>query len=225
MKGARFCYAYPHPAVTTDVVLLTVRHQRLELLLIKRAREPFAGSWALPGGFLEIDEDLEACALRELAEETGIRDVYLEQLGTFGRPDRDPRERVISVVYYALVSAQRLHPSAGSDAAETAWFALDELPPLAFDHREVISTARRRLATQLNDPTIAFQFLPEVFTLGELQQVYETLLGERVDKRCFRKWLLALNRIEATGDLRRTAKRRPARVYRLKNPDQVEILH
>ena len=224
MATGNFCYEYPHPAVTTDVVLFTIREQRLKLLLIKRAGPPFAGSWALPGGFLEIDEDPETCAQRELKEETGIQDVYVEQLYTFGRPDRDPRERVISVVYYALVPTERLHPKADSDAAETGWFALDALPGLAFDHQEVIAMAHRRLVAKLDYSTIAFQFLHETFTLGELQQVYETLLGQAVDKRNFRKWVLALNQIEQTGELRRTGIHRPARVYRLKNPDRVEII-
>lgn len=224
MPTDTFCYAHPHPAVTTDVVLFTIRSQRLKILLIKRAGEPFAGSWALPGGFLEIDEDLDACAQRELREETGIGDVYVEQLYTFGRPDRDPRERVISVVYYALVPAQRLNPKPGSDAMETGWFALDALPSLGFDHQEVIAMAHRRLVAKLDYSTIAFQFLPATFTLGELQQVYETLRGEALDKRNFRKWVLALSQIEETGELRRSGIHRPARVYRLKNPEQVEIL-
>jgi 8-oxo-dGTP diphosphatase len=224
VKTETFCYPHPHPAVTTDVVLFTILGQRLKILLIKRAGEPFAGSWALPGGFLEIDEDLDACAQRELQEETGIRDVYVEQLYTFGRPDRDPRERVISVVYYALVPAERLNPQPGSDATATGWFALEALPNLAFDHREVIAMAHRRLVAKLDYSTIAFHFLPETFTLGELQQVYETLRGEAVDKRNFRKWVLALSQIEATGELRRSGVHRPARVYRLNNREQVEIL-
>jgi len=224
MATGNFCYEYPHPAVTTDVVLFSIREQRLKLLLIERAAAPFAGSWALPGGFLDIDEDLEACAQRELEEETGIRDVDLEQLYTFGRADRDPRERVISVVYYTLVPTQRLYPIAGSDAARTSWFALDSLPRLAFDHQELITMAHRRLLAKLEYSTIAFQFLPQTFTLGELQQVYETLRGEALHKGHFRKWVLALNQIEETGELRRTSVHRPARVYRLKSRDQVEIL-
>lgn len=224
MATGKFCYEHAHPAVTTDVVLFTIREQHLKVLLIERAATPFAGSWALPGGFLEIDEDLEACAQRELEEETGIRDVYLEQLYTFGRPDRDPRERVVSVVYYALVPADRLHPRAASDAVQTSWFAVDALPRLAFDHQEVIHMAHRRLLAKLEYSTIAFRFLPQTFTLGELQQVYETLRGEAVDKRNFRKWVLALDQIEETGELRRTGVHRPARVYRPKNREQVEIL-
>ena len=224
MSSPAYYYQYPHPAVTTDVVLFTIRDQRLQILLIRRAGAPHAGAWALPGGFLEIDEDLEACAKRELEEETGIRGVYLEQLYTFGTPNRDPRERVISLTYYALAPADRLQPKAASDAAETGWFALDNLPPLAFDHDQIIRCAHQRLIAKLDYSTIAFQFMPESFTLSELQAVYEILLDDSVDKRNFRKWILALEQIEETGELRRRGKHRPARVYRLRNPDRVEII-
>ncbi|PVV15672.1 MAG: NUDIX hydrolase, partial [gamma proteobacterium symbiont of Ctena orbiculata] len=124
----RHCYDYPHPAVTTDVVLFTIRQQTLSVLLIQRANHPFQGMWALPGGFLEIDEDLETCAKRELMEETGITGVYLEQLYTFGNPQRDPRERIISVTYFALSQSDSLSPKASSDAAQAAWFPINELP-------------------------------------------------------------------------------------------------
>ncbi|MGA7982463.1 MAG: NUDIX domain-containing protein [Chromatiaceae bacterium] len=218
------CYAYPHPAVTTDVVLFTLREGKLQLLLIRRGGEPFAGAWALPGGFLEIDEDLPHCAQRELEEETGIAGVYLEQLFTFGRPGRDPRERVISVAYYALTPSEGLTLRPASDAAEARWFPVGNLPPLAFDHDEIIRTAHQRLVAKLDYSTIAFQFLPETFTLSELQAVYETLLDAELDKRNFRKWALALDQIEETGELRRRGNHRPARVYRLKNRERVDYL-
>ena len=220
----QYCYRYPHPAVTTDVVLFTIRADRLHLLLVQRGNPPFQGNWALPGGFLEIDEDLEACAERELAEETGVNGVYLEQLYTFGRPGRDPRERVISVTYYALAPAGRVSPRAASDAAEVAWFAIDELPRLAFDHADIVRLAHRRLVAKLDYSTIAFQFMPETFTLGELQRVYESLLNARLDKRNFRKRILSLDRLEETGGLKRTGNHRPAREYRLKHPERVEII-
>lgn len=219
-----FSYPYPHPAVTTDIVVFTIRDQQLKLLLIQRKGPPHEGMWALPGGFLEIDEDLEACAKRELKEETGIDEVYLEQLYTFGRPGRDPRERVISVTYYALLPSDRIELRAASDAADAAWFSLDQLPPLAFDHNEIVQQAHKRLVAKLDYSTIAFQFLPETFTLSELQAVYETLLNEELDKRNFRKWVLALEQIEKTGEQRRSGNHRPARVYRLMNPERVEIL-
>lgn len=219
-----YSYVYPHPAVTTDVVVFTVIDERLQLLLIRRSGEPFRDRWALPGGFLDIDEDLDACAARELAEETGVTGVYLEQLYSFGRPDRDPRERIISVAYYALVPANRIKVRAASDAAEAAWFPIANLPELAFDHGEIIAMAHQRLVAKLDYSTIAFQLLAETFTLGELQQVYETLIDAELDKRNFRKWALALEQIEETGELRRRGSHRPARVYRLRERDRLHYL-
>jgi 8-oxo-dGTP diphosphatase len=220
---AQYCYPYPRPAVTTDVVLFTLRQRRLQLLLIRRARPPHAGMWALPGGFLDMDEDLDRCAARELAEETGLQGLYLEQLYSFGRPDRDPRGRVISVAYYALAPAQRLAtPSAASDAAEVAWYPLNALPALAFDHADIIAMAHQRLAAKLEYSSIGLQLMPETFTLSELQQVYEAVRGQPLDKRNFRKRMLALGEIEETGRLRRNGQHRPAREYRIKHPQRVE---
>lgn len=210
-------YAYPHPAVTTDIVVFTVRDEQLQVLLIRRGGEPFHGHWALPGGFLDPDEDLEHCAARELQEETGLAGLYLEQLYTFGQPNRDPRERVVSVAYFALVPAQRLTGiRAASDAAEAAWVPFDTLPPLAFDHGEILAVAHQRLTAKLRYSAIAFELLPERFTLRELQRLYEILLGEPVDKRNFRKWALGLAQLEETGERRSTGHHRPARLYRLK---------
>ena len=220
----QYCYSHPHPAVTTDIVIFSIREQKLKLLLVKRAREPFAGSWALPGGFVGIDEDLEACALRELEEETGVTGVYLEQLHTCGSPTRDPRERVISVAYYSLIPSDRLNVRPASDAKAVAWFALEDLPAMAFDHADIVTMAHQRLVAKLDYSTIAFQFMPEEFTLSELQTVYEIILGEPLDKRNFRKRVLALERIEKTDRLRRNGNHRPASLYRLKFPRRVEII-
>jgi len=219
-----FCYRYPHPAVTTDVVLFTIRDEKLQLLLIRRRNPPFRGQWALPGGFLDMDEDLAACALRELKEETGIGNVYLEQLYTFGKPGRDPRERVISVAHYGLAPSESITLKPDSDAAEAAWFAFDELPELAFDHREIVEKAHERLVSKLEYSTIAFQFLPKQFTLSELQDVYETIRSEPIDKRNFRKWILGRNLIEETGNERRNGSHRPAKLFRNKHPGRVEII-
>ena len=220
-----FSYRYPHPAVTTDVVVFTIRDGRLSILLVERANPPYQGEWALPGGFLDIDEDLDACAARELAEETGIRGVYLEQLYTFGATHRDPRERVISVTYYALVPQDALStPRAASDAADVGWHSFENLPALAFDHAEIVAMAHRRLVAKLDYSTIAFQFMAETFTLSELQSVYETLLNQSLDKRNFRKRILSLDLIEETGRLCRNGKHRPAREYRAKHPKRVEII-
>ena len=216
--------AQPLSAVTSDVAIFSLRERRLELLLVKRANPPFQGHWALPGGFVRKDEDLEQAARRILAEETGVRGVYLEQLYSFGCPDRDPRGRVISVAYYALIPSDRLELHAATDAEAVAWFALEQLPELAFDHREVVAMAHRRLAAKLDYSTIAFQFMPEKFTLSDLQEVYETILREEIDKRNFRKWVLALERIEETQETRRDGAHRPAKLYRVKQRDEVEFI-
>ena len=217
-------YEYPHPAVTTDIVIFTIRDGRLKLLLIRRGAEPFKGKWALPGGFVGIDESLEDGARRELQEETGVSDVWLEQLYSFGAPDRDPRERVITVAYYALIPSDRLEIRAATDAEAVGWFALDELPELAFDHARIVAMAQERLAAKLDYSTIAFQFMPAQFTLSELQRVYEIILGEEIDKRNFRKWVLALEQIEETGEQRREGAHRPAMLYRVKEPGEVKII-
>ncbi len=219
-----FCYEYPHPALTTDIALFTIRDEKLAILLIRRRAEPFQGCWALPGGFVDPDECLEDCALRELAEETGITGVYLEQLYTFGKPDRDPRERIISVAYYALAPCEVLSPVAGSDAAEVAWFNLDALPALAFDHQDIIHLAQQRLRAKLDYSTVAFGLMAETFTLGELQKVYETIRGEALDKRNFRKHILALGILAETGASRRVGNHRPAKLYRVARPGAVHYI-
>jgi 8-oxo-dGTP diphosphatase len=220
----KYCYQYPHPAVTTDIVIFTVRDQQLKVLLIRRKGTPYKGKWALPGGFVDIDEDLEQSAKRELAEETGVKGVYLEQLYTFGAPKRDPRERVITVAYFALIPSQKQKLRAATDAEAVDWFAIDQLPKLAFDHQDIIGTAHQRLIAKLDYSTIAFQFMPKEFTLTELQTVYEIILQQEVDKRNFRKWVLALENIEETGNERREGPHRPAKLYRVTNPGEVEII-
>lgn len=219
-----YCYQYPHPAVTTDIVVFTIRDSKLKLLLIRRKGDPFKGKWALPGGFIGIDEDILDCAKRELAEETGVSGVYLEQLYTFGSPQRDPRERVISIAYYALIPSDQIQLQAATDAEAVDWFAMDEIPELGFDHRQMVSKAKQRLTAKLDYSTIAFQFMPMKFTLSELQNVYETILEEELDKRNFRKWVLALDNIEETGSERRNGAHRPAKLYRVKNPKVVDII-
>ncbi len=219
-----YSYEYPHPAVTVDIVIFTIRDDQLKLLLIRRAGEPYQGKWALPGGFVALDEDLEQAARRELEEETGVAGVYLEQLYTFGKPDRDPRERVITVAYYALIPSDKLQLRAASDAEAVGWFGLDELPELAFDHPKIVEMAHERLVAKLEYSTIAFQFLGETFTLSELQSVYEIIQREPLDKRNFRKWVLAMEQIEETGEARRDGPHRPAKLYRVIRPGTVAII-
>lgn len=219
-----YSYEYPHPAVTVDIVIFTIRDARLKLLLIRRAGEPYRGKWALPGGFIHLDEALDASARRELEEETGVSGVYLEQLYTFGAPQRDPRERVITVAYYALIPSDKLQLRAATDADAVGWFGMDELPQLAFDHTDIIAMAHERLVAKLDYSTLAFQFMGGDFTLSELQSVYEIILREELDKRNFRKWALALEQIEETGRERRDGAHRPAKLYRLKEPGTVAII-
>jgi len=217
-------YEYPHPAVTTDIVIFTIRDKQLKLLQIMRGGDPYKGKWALPGGFVQLDEDLESGARRELSEETGISGVYLEQLYTFGSVDRDPRERVITVAYYALIPSDKIELRAATDAEAVGWFSMDELPKLAFDHKKIVDMAHERLVAKLDYSTIAFKFMPEEFTLSELQDVYEIILREEMDRRNFRKWMLALDQIVETGGERREGAHRPAKLYRAINPDKVEII-
>ncbi|RME79539.1 MAG: NUDIX hydrolase [Chloroflexi bacterium] len=197
---------------------------QLKVLLVKRKSWPYAGMWAIPGGFVGIDESLEDAAYRELAEETGVsRDtVYLEQLYTFGRPDRDPRMRVITVAYFALVSADKLHPKAASDAEDVAWFSIYDLPPLAFDHDEILDYALTRLRYKLEYTAVGFQLLPEKFTLRELQHVYEIILGTKLDKGNFRSKLRKTNVVEMVEGYRETGGR-PARLYRFRDDAVAEI--
>lgn len=191
-----YTYEHPHPAVTTDVVLFTPSDRGLRVLLVRRGAPPFAGHWALPGGFVGIDESLDDCARRELGEETGIHGARVEQLGAFGAPDRDPRERVISVAYVAMIPADLAAATAGDDAAEAAWHDPDDMPPLAFDHNDIVAVARRHLAAGLDDPGFAFDALPDVFTLEALRAVHETVLGRALDDGAFRAHMLSSGLIE-----------------------------
>lgn len=174
-----YSYEYPHPAVTTDVVVFSIREGELAVLLIERGAEPERGRWAIPGGFIDIDEDLEAAARRELREETGVDARDLEQLHAFGQPDRDPRERVITVAYITILRMDEVSVRAASDAAEAAWFPMRDLPELAFDHREILALAHERLCTRMADPATVRRFLPDVFTTAQLEAVREAVLGAR----------------------------------------------
>jgi len=213
-------YDYPRPAMTVDPVIFTLREDSLQVLLVQRGEPPFAGSWALPGGFVRLEESLEEAALRELSEETGLTEAYLEQLYTYGEPERDPRGRVVTVAYFALIPADApVRMEGGSDAAQARWFPVDQLPHLAFDHAQIVTYALRRLRYKLEYSAVGFELLPDEFTLSELQYTYEIILGEKLDKRNFRRRILDAGIIEATAHLR-TGEGRPARLYRYR-PDAV----
>ncbi len=217
-------YSHPHPAVTTDIVVFTVQENTLKVLLIQRKAAPFEGEWALPGGFIQDRESLEACALRELKEETGLDGIYLEQLYTFGEPDRDPREHVISVAYFALVPSGKLVLQPGTHASDAAWYGVNSLPGLAFDHATIIKIARERLTAKMDYSTIGLMFMPDEFTLSEVQSLYEVISGQTRDKRNFRKWLLSLDLLEETGNKKAEGAYRPAMLYRLKGEKDVVII-
>lgn len=213
---------YPCPSVTADVIIFTLRGGDLQVLLIRRKNPPFQGIWAIPGGFIGMDESLEEAALRELEEETGVRDVYLEQLYTFGGPDRDPRGRTITVAYVALVPSTAIHPHAGDDAAKAQWWSVYDLPPLAFDHGDILAYALQRLRYKLEYTAVVFELLPETFVLSELRAAYEVILGEKLDKRNFRRKILSANVIEETGAYR-SGEGRPARLYRFRDDAVAEV--
>lgn len=188
MNEQEFIYKYPHPAVTTDCVIFGFDGSQLKVLLIERGIEPYKGRWAFPGGFMNPDESAEECALRELHEETGLTGAYIEQFHIFTDPKRDPRERVISIAYYALVRIQEV--KGGDDAASARWFALDEVPQLAFDHDLILRTAMLKLRERIHFQPIGFELLPEKFTMKELQLLYEAILQVKFDRRNFAKKML-----------------------------------
>lgn len=207
-------YEYPRAALTVDCVVFGLDGGDLKVLLIERGLEPFRGKWALPGGFVRLEETLDEAAARELEEETGVRDVFLEQLYTFSAINRDPRERVVSVAYYALVNLADHETRAATDASDARWFAAAKLPKLAFDHAEIVATALNRLRAKLRYEPIGFELLPEKFTLSQLQHLYETVLGTEIDKRNFRKKVLGFDLLEALNETHRDGPHRPAQLYR-----------
>ena len=201
--------------VTVDIVAFAVQQEQLEILLIKRKHDPFKNSWALPGGFLVDDTDLtvEQAAARELLEETNVGNVYLEQLFTFGDKGRDPRGRVVTVSYLALLRQEDLQLKASTDASGVAWWPVVEQPKLAFDHKNIIDYAHQRLKYKIEYSAAAFNLLPDKFTLRELQSVYEAVLGRTVDNRNFRKKFLNSGVLEELGETSQEGSYRPARLY------------
>lgn len=202
--------------IATDVVVFTVREAQLQVLLVRRTQAPYKGQWALPGGYLKPGEALEACARRELEEEAGVSGFYLEQLHTFGDVDRDPRRRVISVAYFALVRSDGPEWVSGRNAVSSSWHPVGSLHNLAFDHGHILEIARERLAARLEYSTIAFQLLPEHFTMREVHRVYELILGKSLDRRNFHKKMLASGDLVEVDGKRIDGAHRPASLYHLK---------
>ena len=209
-----FTYEYPRPAVTADCVVFGLDEQDLKVLLIQRDLEPFAGRWALPGGFVQVAESPEHAARRELAEETSLRQVFLEQLYTFGDPGRDPREHVITIAYYALVKLSDHRVHAATDARNAAWFSVDDVPRLAFDHDRILQMAHERLRGKVRYQPIGFELLPEKFPLRQLQHLYEAVLDRPLDKRNFRKRILKMGILAELDEIEQDVSHRAARLYR-----------
>ncbi|MEM6732082.1 MAG: NUDIX domain-containing protein [Myxococcota bacterium] len=207
--------------VTVDCVVFGL-DDHLKVLLIERENEPYSGAWALPGGFVRPEEDLEAAARRELEEETGVRDVFLEQLFTFGSPERDPRDRVVSVAYYALAKLRELR--ANTDARDARWFEARSLPGLAFDHDHIVKVAQERLRGKVRYQPIGFELLPTKFTLSQLQKLYETVLERSLDKRNFRKKILSMGLLDPLDEHQKAVAHRAARLYRFNRDKYQELL-
>lgn len=215
MSDHNYSYEYPRPALSVDCVVFGVdfKEEHMKVLLIQRDLEPYAGQWALPGGFMREHEDLHQAAARELEEEAGLSDVFLEQLYTFSSTKRDPRGRVVSVAYYALVKPEDHNTQASTDARDAAWFSLDALPPLAFDHPDILEMARERLRGKVRYRPIGFELLPEKFTLSQLQQLYELILEEPLDKRNFQRKVHRMQILIDTGEVQQNVAHRAARYY------------
>ena len=217
----KYCYEYPHPSVTTDCVIFGFDGTKLSVLLIKRGVEPYEGKWALPGGFLKMEEDAETGAKRELQEETGLEDAYMRQFHTFSAPERDPRERVITIAYYALVRMQEV--KGGDDAAEARWFTLDKVPQLAFDHDRILRKAEQALRQQIHFEPVGFELLPEEFTIKELQNLYEAILDVRFDRRNFYNKMKRLGMLEQLGETVNPSQKKEAFLFRFNKAKYDEL--
>ena len=215
---------YPRPSVTVDCCVFGVDEEGLKLMLIKRRTEPFEDCWALPGGFVGIEETTDTAARRELEEETGAKDLFLEQLYTFSTVDRDPRGRVISVAYFALVKPDSIQIRVGHEAKEVGWFGARDLPDLAFDHESIVSTALQRLVGKVRYQPIGFELLPQKFTLSHLQKIYEVILGRELDKRNFRRAVLKMGILNALDEKESGVPHRPSQLFRFDQAEYERLL-
>ena len=195
-----YCYKYPHPAVATDCVLFGFDGEGLNVLLIQRGVEPYKGRWAFPGGFMQMDETAEECVVRELSEETGLKGIFVKQFGVFSEVERDPRERVVSIAFYALVRKTEYNLLAGDDAARVCWFPINNVPALAFDHDRILRVALDCLRRNMHFEPMGFRLLDEKFTMTQLQTIYESILGVQFDRRNFSKKMLALGCLRPLGE-------------------------
>ncbi len=215
---------YARPSVTVDVVVFALHEDDLQVLLVRRQEEPFRGLWAVPGSFVGVDESLQDTAVRALSDKTGVEDVYTEQLFTFGDPARDPRTRVITVAYFALVPYLAVNVEGGGEnTAVTAWHSVFKLPQLAFDHESILAYALQRLRYKLEYTAVGFQLLPDEFTLTELQKAYEIILEEQLDKRNFRRKILSAKILAETGNKKQDGEGRPAKLYRYRDDAVAEV--
>lgn len=221
MSENRYCYKYPHPSVTADCVIFGFDGVSIKVLLVQRGIEPFKGKWAFPGGFMQIDETVEECARRELEEETGLKNASVEQFYTFSDVNRDPRERVITVAHYALVRLSEV--KGGDDAASAQWFAESEIPSLAFDHDRILRMARNCLKERICFEPIGFELLPEVFTMSELQNLYEAILEVKFDRRNFYNKMLKLGILTEAEPRAEQASRRTPTKYRFNAAKYAEL--
>ena len=206
---------FDQPSVTVDLAIFTIKSNSLKVLLVKRNVEPFKNKWALPGGFIKMEESLDTSAKRELFEETGVKNVYLEQLYSFGNPKRDPRGRVITISYFALINSDKIKLKASTDVSEAKWFSISKIPSLSFDHKDILDYAIKRLKWKFEYTTIVFSLLSKSFSLGELQKIYEIVFEKKVDKRNFRKKILSLNILKKES-IKKDAPHRPPQLYSLK---------
>lgn len=223
MKKANYTYQYPHPAVTVDCIIFGFDGQNLKVMLIQRKSEPFAKMWALPGAFVDETESLENCAERVLMKECNISGVYLEQLFTFGNPSRDPRERVISVAYMGLVKTADFELIAGNDELQIEWQDVDHIPDLAFDHHQILQTAIDRIRGKIRYQPIGFELMNAKFTLPQLQQLYEAILGQSLDRRNFRKKLLSMQILKQLSEKQQNVAHKAAFYYEF-DRERYEIL-